>query len=174
MLAAHAGSTRSNAAANMTRVEDRNRVPAQPKNHWPESEGTEARASEGLARRVDRALVGVGGSSEQARRFSVERVLEVALAVEEEEAAHHGKSRQADPEADFLDPGVSLHSHRDDDAHESKHDEAGHKDAGLAREEGCDSCPAKRVGQRREELDHEDVGVDGRPEKEREPPSGNG
>src|SRR5581483_2712921 len=33
MLAAHAGSTRSNAAAKMTRVEDRNSVPAHPKNH---------------------------------------------------------------------------------------------------------------------------------------------
>ena len=35
MLAAHAGSTRSNAAAKMTRVDERNRVPAQPKNHIP-------------------------------------------------------------------------------------------------------------------------------------------
>src|SRR6266566_1747333 len=35
MFAAQAGSTRSNAAAKMTRVEDRNRVPAQPKNHRP-------------------------------------------------------------------------------------------------------------------------------------------
>src|SRR5437763_4926800 len=35
MLAAQAGRTRSNAAAKMTRVEDRNRVPAQPKNHRP-------------------------------------------------------------------------------------------------------------------------------------------
>ena len=35
MLAAHAGSTRSNAAAKITRVEDRNSVPAQPKNHRP-------------------------------------------------------------------------------------------------------------------------------------------
>src|ERR1700730_2713726 len=35
MLAAQDGSTRSNAAANMTRVEDRNSVPAQPKNHRP-------------------------------------------------------------------------------------------------------------------------------------------
>src|SRR5713226_7394624 len=35
MLAAHAGSTRSNAAAKMTRVDDRNRVPAQPKNQAP-------------------------------------------------------------------------------------------------------------------------------------------
>src|SRR5215467_11382090 len=31
--AARSGSTRSNAAAKMTRVEDRNRVPTQPKNH---------------------------------------------------------------------------------------------------------------------------------------------
>src|SRR2546430_14407021 len=35
MLAAHAGSTRSKAAAKMTRVDERNRVPAQPKNHRP-------------------------------------------------------------------------------------------------------------------------------------------
>jgi hypothetical protein len=35
MLAAHDGSTRSNAAAKMTRVDERNRVPAQPKNHRP-------------------------------------------------------------------------------------------------------------------------------------------
>src|SRR3979490_2879114 len=35
MLAAHDGSTRSKAAAKMTRVEDRNSVPAQPKNHRP-------------------------------------------------------------------------------------------------------------------------------------------
>src|SRR5713226_1785954 len=35
MLAAHDGNTRSNAAANITRVEDRNRVPAHPKNHRP-------------------------------------------------------------------------------------------------------------------------------------------
>src|SRR5215469_11356388 len=35
MLAAHEGSTRSKAAAKMTRVEERNRVPAQPKNHKP-------------------------------------------------------------------------------------------------------------------------------------------
>ena len=35
MLAAHEGSTRSKAAAKMTRVDDRNSVPAQPKNHKP-------------------------------------------------------------------------------------------------------------------------------------------
>src|SRR5437868_15420855 len=35
MLAAHAGSTRSKAAAKMTRVDERKRVPAQPKNHRP-------------------------------------------------------------------------------------------------------------------------------------------
>src|SRR5262245_35992646 len=35
MLAAHDGRTRSNAAAKMTRVEDRKSVPAQPKNHSP-------------------------------------------------------------------------------------------------------------------------------------------
>src|SRR5205823_13477213 len=35
MLAAQAGGTRSNAAAKMTSVEDRNRVPAQPKNNSP-------------------------------------------------------------------------------------------------------------------------------------------
>src|SRR6202140_5962434 len=35
MLAAHDGSTRSKAAAKMTRVEERNTVPAQPKNHRP-------------------------------------------------------------------------------------------------------------------------------------------
>src|SRR5580765_5070102 len=35
MLAAHDGSTRSNAAAKITRVEERKRVPAQPKNHRP-------------------------------------------------------------------------------------------------------------------------------------------
>src|SRR5256885_11506301 len=35
ILAAHSGSTRSKAAAKITRVEDRNTVPAQPKNHKP-------------------------------------------------------------------------------------------------------------------------------------------
>src|ERR1700682_65798 len=35
MFAAQDGSTRSNAAAKMTRVDDRNRVPAQPKNQAP-------------------------------------------------------------------------------------------------------------------------------------------
>ena len=35
MFAAHEGSTRSKAAAKITRVEDRNRVPAHPKNHRP-------------------------------------------------------------------------------------------------------------------------------------------
>src|SRR2546421_12958844 len=35
MLAAQAGRTRSKAAAKITRVEDRKRVPAQPKNHRP-------------------------------------------------------------------------------------------------------------------------------------------
>src|SRR5579859_1372363 len=35
MFAAHEGSTRSNAAAKMTRVEDRNRGPAQPRNQTP-------------------------------------------------------------------------------------------------------------------------------------------
>src|SRR6266568_9071026 len=35
MLAAHEGRTRSKAAAKMTRVEDRNRVPAHPKNQSP-------------------------------------------------------------------------------------------------------------------------------------------
>src|SRR6202162_4731605 len=35
MFAANSGSTRSKAAAKMTRVDDRKRVPAQPKNHRP-------------------------------------------------------------------------------------------------------------------------------------------
>ena len=35
MFAANSGSTRSKAAAKMTRVEERNRVPAQPKNQSP-------------------------------------------------------------------------------------------------------------------------------------------
>src|SRR2546425_12985086 len=35
MFAAHSGSTRSKAAAKMTRVDERNRVPAQPKNQRP-------------------------------------------------------------------------------------------------------------------------------------------
>src|SRR5947207_1965664 len=35
MLAAHEGSTRSKAAAKMTRVDERKRVPAQPKNQRP-------------------------------------------------------------------------------------------------------------------------------------------
>src|SRR2546425_12503602 len=35
MFAAHSGSTRSKAAAKMTRVDERKRVPAQPKNQRP-------------------------------------------------------------------------------------------------------------------------------------------
>src|SRR5207253_2215869 len=100
-----------------------------------ECESAEARTTERLACRVDRPLVRVGGRAEQARRLPVERILEVALAVEQEEAADDCESGEADPEADLLDPRVGLHTHGHDDAHEREHYQAGDEDAGLAREE---------------------------------------
>jgi hypothetical protein len=123
---------------------------------------------------VDRGLVRAGGRAEQARRLAVEGALEVALAVYEQQPAYDHQAGDADPEADLLDARVGLHAHRHDDAHEREHYQAGHEDACLAGEEGGDAGPAKRVGERREELDDQDVGVDRRPEEQGEPPSGDG
>ena len=127
-----------------------------------------------LARGVDRALISVARSAEEARRLAVEGGLEIALAGEKQEAANDNKPAQPDPEADLLDARIGLHAHRDHDGDEREHDQTRDEDSGLAREEGGHARPAERVGQRREEVDDKDVGVDRRPEEEREPPSGDG
>src|SRR4029078_1627872 len=58
-LATDSGSTRSNAAAKITRVEDRNTVPTQPKNH-SESTATRRNCSTGEPRKAAASRPGYG------------------------------------------------------------------------------------------------------------------
>src|SRR5262245_31297234 len=58
-LATFSGSTRSNAAAKITRVEDRNTVPTQPKNH-SESTATRMNCSTGLPKNDAASRPGYG------------------------------------------------------------------------------------------------------------------
>ena len=126
----------------------------------------------GRGTQVDSLLIGVSRRPEEGSRFAVEGGLEVALGVDEQEPGHDHEAGDADPEADLLDSRVRLHSKRDHHAHESQDDQTGHEDAGLAVEVCRQVVQAQRVGKRLEELDVQDVGVDRRPEEQREPPSG--
>ena len=93
------------------------------------------------------------------------------MAREEQQPEHDDQATKPQPEADPLDAGVALHAQGDDPADKGEHDQATDKDAGLAAKERGHVWQADRVGERREELDDQDVGVDRGPEPEREPPA---
>ncbi len=105
-------------------------------------------------------------------RLLVERADKRRVAVDQQQYHNDREADQAPVEAPLLDPGVSRHAERHQQAGQRDGDDRHHEYPGMRGKPGGAAGIAECRPQRLEQLDGQDVAVDRRPQPQDEPPAG--